>query len=178
MTSDQQQVLLGTILGNSKLIYHKEGCRLLMKSNNKDWLSLKASELNNLKGDYSKSHGNYYWKSEPSVELNNLYDQCYLNNSKLILMPILDVLRDIALAIWYCDTGALVGRTKTNACLRIQSLHGAEDIICQFFNEVGMKCKINWVRKKPTIVFDKHGTITFLKIIGPYIPKFKYNLLF
>lgn len=178
MTSDQQQLIFGTLLGNSKLIARDGFAQLVMKSNDCRWLELKCQELDELKGKYKKSYGNYYWYSNFNLDLYRIYNSFYHNGLKNITMDWLDQLRDIALAIWYGDCGALVGRTKTNACLRIQSLCGAEDIIVRYFNEVNMPCSINWVRHKPTVVFTKQGTITLFKIIGPYIPDIKYHLLF
>lgn len=93
-------------------------------------------------------------------------------------MEWLDSLRDIAIAVWYGDNGALIGRKYRNACLRTQAfgLEGNQ-IIEKYFNEVGLPCSINKSRSSYIIVFSVPGTEALIKMISPCLPKNRYSKL-
>ena len=93
-------------------------------------------------------------------------------------MDWLDQLRDIGIAVWYGDSGALIGRKFRNACLRTQSfgLEGNK-IIERYFNEVGIPCNLNKSRSSYIVVFTVPGTETLIKMIAPCLPKNRYTKL-
>jgi hypothetical protein len=90
-------------------------------------------------------------------------------------MEWLDQLTDFGIAVWYGDSGTLMGRKQKNACLRTQS-YGLEGnkIIEQFFNEVNIPCHLNKSRNSYVVVFTVPGTEKLIRLIGMHLPKNRY----
>ena len=177
LTSDQQQVIIGTLLGNSKLELGKDGPYLTMRSRDLSWFASKAEFLAEFCDSTWQKCSNYYWRSKPDERFEPFYKMLYDGTTKTISMDCLDKLRSIAIMVWYGDVGCLVGRNRCNACLRVQSFGNTVHLMERFFNEVDTPCRINKVRGKPVIVFTHEGTSTLMKIIGPVLPKNRYHLI-
>lgn len=178
LTSDQTQVILGTLLGNSRLERDESGLYLLMKSRDEMWLRSKSQILSNFGQCSWTSRGNFYWRSVSNDAIFGLFDDLiYDGEFKKIRMSCLDKLNFIGVMTWYGDIGCLVGRTKMNACLRVQAFQDTANTACQFFNEVGVSCRINNVRGKPVIVFTLDGTKRLMYIIEPVLPQNRYHLV-
>jgi hypothetical protein len=177
LTSDQQQVVLGTLLGNSKIEISVDGPCLIMKSHDSAWFASKAEFLQDLHDSTWRQYGNYYWRSRPDECFEPFVKMCYKETQKFVTMDCLDRLRAIGIMVWYGDSGCLVGRGRRNACLRTQRLGDSAYVVAQFFNEVNTACCINLVRSKPVIVFTHEGTKTLMKIISQIIPPNRYHLI-
>ena len=176
-TPDQQQVIIGTLLGNSKLEVGKDGPYLIMRSRDLSWFASKAEFLADFCDKTWQQYSNYYWQSKANECFEPFLNICYDGTSKIVTMDCLDRLRDIAIMVWYGDTGCLVGRNRCNACLRTQAFGNTSYVVERFFNEVGIFCGTNKVRGKPVVVFTHEGTRTLMKIIGPILPKNRYHLI-
>jgi hypothetical protein len=103
---------------------------------------------------------------------------CYVNNKKTITMDWLDQLRAIGIAVWYGDSGCLLGYKQRNACLRTQSF-GEEGnaIIARYFNEIGIGCSPNKSKGSQVIVFTVAGSKTLFKMVAPFIHSSMYDKL-
>jgi LAGLIDADG DNA endonuclease family len=182
MIDNQRQILLGTLLGNGYICQGSKNCYLCMRHSVKHlpWLEGKGEWLN----DYASatpwhiSGTTATWRSKSDPIFTELKKFCYPNGKKEVCMEWLDQLRDVAIAVWYGDSGALIGRKFRNACLRTQSF-GLEGnrIIERYFNEVGIPCNLNKSRNSYIIVFTVPGTTTLIKMISPVSPGSIFNKL-
>lgn len=176
LSSDQRQVILGTILGNG-FLESADGLYLVMRSRSPEWLASKAKVLADLEQATWTSHSNYYWRSAADPIFEEFDALCYDKHQKIARMKSLDMLNRIGLMVWYGDCGCLVGRVRKNASLRTQALGLSAEAGCRFFNEVAMPCKINTVRQRPVIVFTLSGTERLMNVIGPVLPKNRHHLV-
>jgi hypothetical protein len=103
---------------------------------------------------------------------------CYEDGEKIVTMGWLDRLRAIGIAVWYADSGCLMGNKKNNACLRTQSFNEAGNaIICQYFNEVGLECNLNKSKNSQVVVFTAAGSKILFTMVAPYIHPTMYAKL-
>lgn len=179
MTDYQKQIVLGGLLGNSYICKGRKNDYLCIRHsvNHLPWLRSKALELK----DYSAKTPWYQyettctWRSRSDSIFSEFRKLCYPNGEKEVSMKWLDPLRDIAIAIWYGDSGCLTGRNGKNACLRTQSFGlDGNNIIAKYFNEVGLSCGINKSRKSYVIVFSVKGTKKLMDLISPCLPNSRY----
>lgn len=178
MYDHKYQIIFGTLLGNSKLLCIEDNFVLHMRSRNELWIKSKANELKQHTNFLNEYKGFYNWRSKPSPIFKSFNEDLYKNKNKYITMDLLDRLKDLGIAIWYGDTGCLVGRTRMNACLRTQSFRKkGNEIIAEWFNSVGISCKINKHRHSYVIVFSLEGTRKLFKMIAPLLPANRYYLL-
>lgn len=180
LTCDQRQIILGSLLGNGFIKRTDKNYYFVMKHSLKrfDWVRLKSLELNNFYSDFFKNKSSVVWRSICHPCFNEIHSSCYEGDKK-VTMDWLNSLRDIAIAVWYGDSGIRVGRGKKNSCLRTQSfgLKGNK-IICDFFNEVGIFCNVNKNKRGEVIVFTVEGSrILAEKILFYWLPKFMWDII-
>lgn len=179
MNDNQKQIILGTLLGNGYICKGRRNCYFCIRhsARHNQWLQSKASELTDLASltPLYQSGTTCTWRSACDPFFTELREFCYPDGKKQVSMEWLDQLRDIGIAVWYGDSGTLTGRKNRNASLRTQS-YGEEgnQIIEQYFNEVGIPCHINKSRKSFIIVFTVDGTEILIKMIGQCLPKNRY----
>lgn len=179
LTSWQHQVVCGALLGSGYISRTNPTYMGMSETRSKQWLLYKSLELSSVGAmtPISDSGNVFKWRSQ-SGEIWNDYGKCfYRNGSKYIEMQILDQLKDIALAIWFGDKGFWYSNRRVG--LRTTAFRSNNDIIWQYFNEVGMSCE----RKRDShgavrIVFDKEGTLEFLSAIGHRLPEFMHSKLY
>ena len=176
LTSDQRQVIIGTLLGNG-FLEAADGIYLVMRSRDPEWLASKAKVLADLEQTVWTSRSNYYWRSKADPLFEEFDALCYDGDRKAARMECLDALKNIGLMTWYGDIGCLVGRQRRNACLRTQAFGLSTETALRYFNEVGLPCRINRVRHSPVLVFSLDGTERLMKIISPVLPKNRYYLV-
>ena len=178
MNWEQRQVVLGTLLGNAFLCKGDYLC-IQHSKKNEDYLRLKAevvSEYARPTPFYEKS-GTVGWRSSRNPIWQEFRTLCYTNDQKMVSMRWLDEMHAIAMTIWYCDSGSLIGYRRRNACLRTQSFGQGNEIIKQYFSEIGIPCSMNKSKKSWIIVFGVEETEAFLKIVAPYVPTFLHDKL-
>lgn len=176
------QVVLGSLLGNSYICKGSKNSYLCMRHSieHLSWLQTKASELNK----YGAATPFYIngttctWRSVSNPIFTELRQFCYPNGVKQISMEWLNKLTPFAIAVWYGDSGELMGRKQKNACLRTQS-YGLEGnkIIEQFFNEVDIPCNIDKFRSSHIIIFTTPGTDRLIRLIADHLPINRYSKL-
>lgn len=167
----ERQIIYGALLGNAFIVDPPKGlhCYLVIRQSKKqdfNNFSYKTEELRAFAREsavHSDSH-DYRWTSISHQDFDIIRDFCYKNKKKSVSMDWLNELKDTSLMIWYLDRGFYKdGKFGIN----ISNLKGAQNIICQFFNEVYMPCKLDGMK----IVFDDKGKEKFLKTIGVRVPK-------
>ena len=117
LTEDQKQVITGTLLGNSEIEVGEDGLRLVMHSQDLLWFTQKAYFLSELQEESWQQNSNYYWKSRPDDCFEPFFNNLYDGVAKTVTMECLDRLKNIAIMVWFGDSGCLVGRNRNNACL-------------------------------------------------------------
>lgn len=182
MDNNQKQIVLATLLGNGYICKGSKNAYICMRHSIKHlpWLQTKASEI----AKYAAATPWYVsgttctWRSISHPIFTDMRSFCYPKGEKQVSMEWLDQLRDIGIAIWYGDSGTLMGRKMKNACLRTQSF-GLEGnlIIEKYFNEVNIPCNINKSRNSHVIVFTVAGTEKLLHMIAPFLPANRYSKL-
>lgn len=177
---DHRQIVLGSILGNGFICKGRKSSYFCMRHSVRHlaWLQSKAAELQAYESrtPWYQYETTCTWRSASDSIFNELRELCYKDGVKTITMEWLDQLRDLAIAVWYGDSGCLTGRGQKNACLRTQSF-GKEgnEIIARYFNEVGIPCNLNKSRGSWVVVFTIPGTeILMSKIVAPLMPKNRY----
>lgn len=174
-SDDRMQIILGSLLGNGYICKGRKNDYLCMRHSKRHdlWLKTKSNELSiySSKTPYYEYYTTITWRSICHPTFTELKKYCYQDGKKCVTMDWLDRLRDLAIAVWFGDSGTMTGRGSRNACLRTQSfgLNGNE-IIEKYFNEVGFPCKINKSRKSYVIVFSIEGTKSLIDLIANSIP--------
>lgn len=170
------QIVIGTILGGSSLVKPKKGrnCYLIMRSSNRQWIDYKANELEKFgTKEYSYTGKSIRWRSECSKFLTDIYNQLYVDNTKIVSMNILDQLRDIGLAIWFIDKGYI---KKGTFFLNVNFFDNqSQKTIENYFNEVNLSCTLFKHRKSTRLKFTKESSKKFLMVIGEKLPEFVLN---
>jgi hypothetical protein len=174
MSREQRQIIIGTLLGKSFIVKLKgRNCFLTMpESQDINWLNYKANIIDDSKNVFIKDKKRILWRSKCKICWNQLHDEIYENNKKIVKMKMLDELRDDGLCAWFLDKGKFL---KKQVCLGTTAfgLKGNK-IIAQYFNEVGIPCKIKKERNTGKILFTKKGTEIFLATIVRAVPQFMY----
>lgn len=171
----QHQILIGTILGGSSLVKPPKGKNyyLSMRGKNENWLKYKMEEMPDYFSNVSlhKYANTFRCNSTCSPVLTEIKDVLYESNKRKISMPVLDSLKDIALAVWYLDGGSKTGRGRKNAYINTTKFgeEGTKTII-QYFNEVDIPCNVNRDGKRIKVLFGVESTNTFFKIIAHHCP--------
>jgi len=182
MDENQRQVVLGTILGNGYICQGSKNSYLCMRHSIKhlSWLQSKAGELTKYGAatPFYISGTTCTWRSVSHPIFTELRKFCYPDGHKQVSMDWLNKLTAFAIAVWYGDSGTLMGRKQKNACLRTQS-YGLEGnkIIEQFFNEVGIPCNLNKSRNSYVVVFTVPGTEALIRMIADRLPVNRYPKL-
>ncbi len=170
---NQLQILLGTLLGNGYICNGKKNPYFCMRHSKKkyNWLKTKAAVLTRYPAGFYEHENTVTWRTPCNPYFITLHKFCYLEGKKTVTMQWLDSLQAIAIAVWFGDSGCFLGRGAKNACLRTQSfgLEGNK-IIEQFFNEVGIPCKINKSKKSYVILFSVKGTEKLMALIERALP--------
>lgn len=172
MTSWQQQIVTGTLLGSSSLIKPKKGTNyyLTIVDKNHKWVLYKAESLN-YPSNIIKTGNRLRWRTRSLPEWHTFRENHYKDNKKIIKSEVLDTLRDIGLAIWFGDKG--FWETKHRVGLRTACYGEQNKLIEKYFNEVGISCYVSHGR----IIFTRKGTLVFLKTIANCLPSFMYSKL-
>ena len=98
MSNRQRQVIMGTILGGSSIIFPKHGrtCYLSMRDKRRNWLEYKAVELGSLSSSspftVEKTHR---WHSKCYPLFREFYEMFYKKGSRFLHIDTLSALSDI-----------------------------------------------------------------------------------
>lgn len=146
-----------------------------MCSANKMWLLYKMEEL---EGCFKNKNllqigDSYRCNTICSEAFTDLHMFMYKNDKRHMSNEVLEPLHDIAFSVWFIDGGGMTGRDKKNAYLNTTKfgMEGSQ-IVCDYFNSMGIGCNINQSKGRMKVLFGVEGTEGFLKIVAPQFPSF------
>lgn len=112
-TAQQEQVIMGTILGGSSIIKPKKGkyAYLAMRDKNSKWLEHKSEHLKSLTSlePFTIEKTNR-WHSFCLPFFDKMQDKFYKNGKRFLKMETLDSFWDIGLAIWFGDSAKKINK--------------------------------------------------------------------
>lgn len=170
----KQQVILGTLMGRGFISKPKRGnCFLtITEPHDLNWLKHKVDVIGGDKPIF-KTGKRWIWKSNPETYWNETYEEFYLGGCKRISMSVLDLFIPYTLAVWFFDKGYFLSNYRIALRTTSFGLNGNE-VIHQYFNEVGMPCEIRKERNTGRIVFTREGTSAFRKMVEECAPPFMF----
>lgn len=175
MSKQREQVILGSLLGNGFICQpnRKNTFLTITETKDLDWLKYKAFIIDPRKQVYWNTN-RYIWKSSCSVEWGKYRQKFYKDDKKVIDPSMLNLWAE-GLAVWFLDRGKFKGN---RICISTTSfgLEGSK-IIEQYFNEVGMPCRLWKDRNTGRIMFTKEGSKILMATIAQAVPRFMFHRL-
>jgi hypothetical protein len=177
LTNREKQVVLGTLLGNSSIIFPSKSSypHLQMResiSKGGEWIRCKAEELK--KFSRSKSFvadkDSYRWNSISDECWNYYYNLCYKNGKKTVNAEWLDQLQDYGIACWFMDKGGVLARSCHIRVSRLAK-NSLENIL-EYFEIIDIPVAIKKHGGSTVINFDQEQKIRLFKLIGHCLPAF------
>lgn len=175
-TSKQLQIIYGTLLGGSSIVKPRRGvnCYLSMRNKNKFYLAYKVAELE----CFFKAEDNVIRKDKNTFRcfsisypiFNELYEQFYLENKRIVKDEILDSLTHQSWMIWFLDCGK-----KFNKKVKLRTTHlGIQSTkkIKEYFDSLDFNCEIARNNNQISLQFNQE---IFEKYIGTFfqlVPSF------
>lgn len=185
LSKTQQQVLLGSILGDGSLRAETDNCRLSITQGEKqlNYLKWKVDLLGNLitgkirEGKSGYCNNKVYAISTRITPELNVYDCDELTQIKQVVSE----LDDLGVAIWYMDDGSKSGQTLS---LHTESFtYDSQLVFQQFFKEkYSIEPKIMTSKKNNKIYYYLYFNTSDSKILSTrlksyIIPSMQYKLL-
>lgn len=179
ITIRQRNFIIGTILGGSSIVKPSKGknCYLSMRSKDFEWLKFKALELQNLASyEPITIEKTNRWHSICYPLFNEFHQMFYdETNERKLTAEVLDLLQDVAMAIWFVDCGKYEdGQITLNT--HIWGEQGSNEIV-EYFSRLECQAEVFRERNNYRLRLDKDSSIDFLKIIVPHLPKFVLDKL-
>lgn len=174
----ESQIILGTLLGTSSVIYpaKSKNPHLLMRSNKKNpiWIRCKAFELKKLSRpkSFMEDHYSYRWNSISTELLLPYYDIFYKNKNKQITLNLLESLKPLSICCWFLDKGFV---NDTECGFKLFEEKKSLKNILKYFNLLDMPL----IKKENYYIFSTEKNVSsFFKIIKNHIPnEIKKNIL-
>jgi hypothetical protein len=173
----EKQIIYGALLGNAFIVDPPKGlhCYMVIRQSKKQDFNTFLYKTTELKAFarqspiYADNH-DYRWTSISHQDFDLIKNFCYKNKKKHVTMEWLNVLRDVSLMVWYLDRGFYKdGKLGINTV----NLKGSQNVIKQYFNEVGMPCEL----KGTKLIFNDKGKLEFLRVIAHRTPPLLYYRL-
>ena len=173
ITPRQRQIIIGTILGGSSIVKPKNGqnCYLSMRGKNTKWLEYKAINLDSLSSyePFTVEKTNR-WHSFCLPAFNEFKNKFYQDNTRKLKLKELELLWDIALTIWYGDSGKYIN----NQVIFNTNIWGesGSKIFIKYFKLIDYNSTILKERGHCRVQLDEESSVKFLKLIAPQLPEF------
>ncbi len=167
ITERQKQIIMGTILGGSSIVVPKKGknCYLSMRDKRKNWLELKAGELQLLSSNFPfTSEKTNRWHSKCYPVFNEFKNMFYKNNKRFLEIDVLSKLSDISFAIWLGDCGTM---HDDKLVLNTHIWGDSNKTIIAYFELLGYKSNII----KEGISLDSNSSKDFINYAAPHLPE-------
>ena len=205
LSPSQEQILLGSFLGDGHIT--KNGIFQDAHScDQKEYLQFKKEVFGSLGGDIKSfksqkhkiaqkeivSKNGFKFSTKAFWRFREIREKYYKDGIKVVNDELLDQVKELGLAIWFCDDGNATrkkNKNKTTSCLSLDiatqsfSTESIETIIKWFFNRWGIvvsKTKIKLYKDKDmgwTIHMYGENAEKFATLIAPYIlPSMEYKL--
>ena len=192
LTKRQEEILIGTILGDGHLekLYTPELSRLKIEHSykQKDYVHWLYEELRNwvrtepkvkIKKVWGKIHTNYGFCTYGHRLLGNFQKEFYLNRKKTIPNNLLQDITPLSLAVWFMDDGSVKSNKHKGIFLNTQSF--TDNDVKKLKNILQEKFGISsTTREAPggqQIYLGGKSGEKFIEIIRPYIiPSLQYKI--
>ena len=177
LTNREKQFVLGSLLGNSSIIFPKNSVspHMQMRESIKKggtWLRCKAEELKRFSRQKSfiSDKDSYRWNSVTNLCWDYFYNLCYKDKTKTITFEWLDQLQDLGLAVWFLDKGQIL---QKSCYIRVSRLDEKSlDTFVQYFKIIDIPCKIKKHGGSTVINFEDKERDKFIKLVGPCFPNY------
>lgn len=174
----ESQVIIGTLLGTSSIIYPKKSKNphLLMRSTKKNpiWIRCKAYELKRFSRPKSfiEDQYSFRWNSISTELLIYYYNIFYKKNNKEISFEILESLKPLSICCWFLDKGFV---NDYECGFKINENDKAKRNILKYFSLLDLPL----IKSNNNYIFsDRKNVAKFFSIIKNYIPiEIKKNIL-
>jgi hypothetical protein len=179
LTSDEEQLILGSLMGDASLDFaHKRASapRLSMNHGSKQhaYVSFKAQELARLgatvrilkNGGYGAFNARL---STPTLECLKPIHELMYTPKKVITKTLLDKLTYRAWAFWWMDDGSL---SKTSISGTLSTCSFSEEdhkLLKSYFYDYGIETVVDF-RKYFYLRFNKQGIVKFINKINSEVP--------
>ena len=194
ISSREEEILIGTILGDAHLARLKTGARLEMmhSEKQKEYLVWKHQELKRftlseprLIHMHDKRNGKVYreWQYGGRVHeaITKLHALFYKNKRKIIPKNINSILKSpLSLAVWFMDDG---GRRNDSYGHFLNTLAFTDEehklLLKCLRKNFSLECRLHWVQDGYRIYIPRKETERFCSIVHPHvIPSMQYKLSF
>lgn len=177
LTNREKQFILGSMLGNSSVIFPKNSVspHLQMRESVKKggtWLRCKAEELKRFSRQKSfiSDKDSYRWNSITNACWDYFYSLCYNNNKKQVTFEWLDQLQDLGLAVWFLDKGQILMKS---CYIRVSRLDKKSlNTFVKYFEIIDIPCALKKHGGSTVLNFDKDSRTKLLKLVGPCFPNY------
>lgn len=177
LTNREKQIVLGTILGTSSLIFPKNASNphLQMResrSKGPEWLRCKAEELKKFsrKKSFTIDKDSFRWNSISDISWLEFYDLCYKNRKKTITLKWLDQLQDIGITTWFIDKGII---TPKNCMIRISRFEKKSiDACLEYFKIINIEANVKMHGGSKVLCFEGKSREKIIKLISPCFPAY------
>lgn len=187
----QEQVLLGTLLGDSGVSFNKFDSGIstrffLMHGEvQRFYLEEKRRIFSNVLGelkvdilkDWGKERPMFRYQSK-TLELPTICKRLYVDGKKVITRELLDALTPLSLSVWFMDDGSR-SRHTGSLCTHCFSLEENQLILEWFKEKYGIECSLQLDKRcnKYYIRFLTEGFRIFVSLISSWVLKeFQYKL--
>ena len=187
LTTIEEQVILGTLLGDGSCTYYQEqdkskdkGIRFCHSKKQEKYVKFKASLLQRLGGQVKNivslnSYGTEktIYQSFVNSGISLCYNIAYKNYHKEISYEWLQRLGWLGFAIWYMDDGSLHTGCKNNSIhLHTEGFTKDEvELICKFYSDKGYKSYVQHYKKYYIINFSTEASELIWREIRKFIPE-------
>ena len=175
----ESQIILGTLLGTSSIIYPEKSKNphLLMRSNKKNsiWIRCKAFELKKFSRPKSfiEDQYSYRWNSISTELLLPYYKIFYKNKNKQITLNLLESLKPLSICCWFLDKGFI---NDTECGFKLLEDKKSNKNILKYFSLLDLPL----IKKNSHnyIFSESKNVLSFFNIIKNHIPnEIKKNIL-
>lgn len=180
-TNREKQAVLGTLLGNSSIIFPQKSSypHLQMResiSKGGNWIRCKAEELKKFSRakSFVADKDSFRWNSISDECWLYFYNLCYKNKRKHITAEWLDQLQDYGICCWFMDKGQLQSKS---AHIRVSRLgEESQEAIIKYFQVIDIVVTLKKHGGSTVIHFDAEARKKLFKIIGHCIPVFARSI--
>ena len=183
ITQRQQDIIIGSILGDGYLDPKGEITRLCLKQSQEKreyvfWLYQELYDLCKSPPKQRKDNQQWYMSTRYSSELTHMRSLFYQNGVKIIPKSITSLLHDpLSLAIWFMDDGTLDWRIKDHYAFRLTtncfSLFDNELLVSvlkkNFLVDATVQTTLIRGKKYPRIHIGAKGRTRFKELVEPFM---------
>lgn len=164
----QHEIVRGCLFGSGSIT--RQGSFLICERKQQEWLEYKAAELASACNNQVKKYKNrWQWWTPINPLWEEMKKDHYHGSKKIIDPSVLDVRRDIALAIWFGDKGYWPTKRRVGLRTANYNLHSNKRIET-YFCSMNIECIIQQHNYTNRIVFSQDGTERFLQMIAHLLP--------